>query len=65
MDVDVQFATVGRASFHELKPEEVKPVGQLRNPGLFAIDRQPVDAANSIRVFGGWTLQIQMGPFQV
>jgi hypothetical protein len=25
----------------------------------------PVDAANSIRVFGGWTLQIQMGPFQV
>jgi hypothetical protein len=24
-----------------------------------------VDAANSIRVFGGWTLQIQMGPFQV
>ena len=27
--------------------------------------QQPVDAANSIRVFGGWTLQIQMGPFQV
>src|SRR5271165_746310 len=26
---------------------------------------QAVDAANSIRVFGGWTLQIQMGPFQV
>jgi hypothetical protein len=22
----------------------------------------PVDTANSIRVFGGWTLQIQMGP---
>jgi len=27
--------------------------------------RSPVDAANSIRVFGGWTLQIQIGAFQV
>jgi hypothetical protein len=23
---------------------------------------RPVDALNSIRVFGGWTFQIQMGP---
>src|SRR5215470_3020309 len=41
MDVDAQFATVGRASFHELKPDEVEPFGQLRDPGLFAIDGQP------------------------
>ena len=28
-------------------------------------DFSKTTAANSIRVFGGWTLQIQMGPFQV
>jgi hypothetical protein len=49
MDVDAEFAAVGGASFHELKPDEVKPFGQLRNPGLFAIDRQPHSQRNPLQ----------------
>jgi len=47
MDVDAQFAAVGGASFHEFKPDEAKPFGQLRNPGFLAIDRQPHSQRNS------------------
>jgi hypothetical protein len=55
IDVDRRFAAVGRASFHELKPDEVKPFGQLRDPGLFAVDRQshpprnPFECSKSLR----------------
>ena len=40
-NVDVPLAGFGRATLHELEPDEVKPFGQLRDPSLFAIDRQP------------------------
>jgi len=39
-DVDARLTALGRATLHELEPDEVEPFGQLRNPGLFAIDRQ-------------------------
>ncbi len=40
-DVDARLArSLGEPTLHELEPDEVKPFGQLRNPGLFAIDRQ-------------------------
>jgi len=39
-DVDAPLPALGRTTFHELEPDEVKPFGQLRDPGLFAIDRQ-------------------------
>src|SRR5665213_3184691 len=45
-DVDARLATLGRATLHELEPDEVKPFGQLRNPGLFAIDRQSHSRGN-------------------
>ncbi len=38
-DVDVHLATFGRTPLHELKPDEVEPFGQLRDPSLVAIDR--------------------------
>src|SRR5215471_4551740 len=37
-DVDVLLTAFGRTPFHELKPNEVEPFDQLRDPGLFAID---------------------------
>jgi len=40
-DVDVLLAAFGRTSLHELEPDEVESFNQLRNSGLFAIDRQP------------------------
>jgi probable HAF family extracellular repeat protein len=39
-DVDVPLAAFGRAALHELKPDEVESIDQLRDPSLFAIDRQ-------------------------
>jgi hypothetical protein len=39
--------------------EYTRPKGSCRFPLII------VDAANSIRVFGGWSLQIQMGPISV
>src|SRR5215470_9181279 len=49
MDVDAEFAAVGGASFHELKPDEVKPFGQLRNPGFIAIDCQSHSHRNPLK----------------
>src|ERR1039457_6920797 len=40
------------------------PASRIREPGVFC-RHHVVDAANSIRVFGGWTLQTQMGPISV
>jgi hypothetical protein len=40
----------------------VHPAAWISNRFQLAIHLAPVDALNSIRVFGGWTFQIQMGP---
>jgi len=38
-DVDVPLAAFGRTPLHELEPDEVESFDQLRDSGLFAIDR--------------------------
>src|ERR1019366_5534090 len=45
-DEDTPLAALGRPTLHELEPDEVKPFGQLRDPGLFAIDRQSHSRGN-------------------
>ncbi len=40
-DINARLAALGRTTLHELEPDEVEPIGQLRDPGLFPVDRQP------------------------
>ncbi len=44
-DVDARLTDLGRATLHELEPDEVKPFGQLRNPGLSRLIVSPIREA--------------------
>ena len=43
------FPLVGTPSLHKVEPEEVKPLGQLRDPRLVAIDDQVHPSAQSLQ----------------